>query len=160
VRRLELEKAVVDVAVGSGGHCLLARFEETAVLIQQLLGATPLGVFVVPLDVYCESQRCASGNVSATTATPLSNGNDRLHTWLRQCATIVDRGDLTAEAGWVDTIAVSVPGRLTSMVNCVLPESLQRYRREFVPRARKPCNRSIRLAARLRGSASFSHRRD
>jgi hypothetical protein len=65
-----LEKAVVDVAVGSGGHCLLARFEETAVLIQQLLGATLLGVFVVPLDVYCEEsalciQECFSNHGNA-----------------------------------------------------------------------------------------------
>jgi len=65
-------------AVVPRDHRLLARFQQPDVLGQELGGAAPLGVGVVPLHVQGAQPALRVATVSPTTATPASIGTTAL----------------------------------------------------------------------------------
>ena len=90
-------RAPVDVAVVAGGHGVLARLEQPDVLGQQLGGAPPLGVRVVPLHDQRTQSALRVGDGLGDDGDALVDRDDRGHPGLGERRLVIDRGDRGAE---------------------------------------------------------------
>ena len=87
----------VDVAVVASRHGVLAGFEQPQVLGQQLVGAPPLGVRVVPFDDESPQPALRVGDRLGHDSDALVDRDDRGHAGLRERRGVIDRGSRGAE---------------------------------------------------------------
>lgn len=96
-RRGRAGEGPVDVAVVPGGHGVLPRLEQPDVLCEQLWGAPPLGVRVIPLDRQSTKSALRVGEGLGDDGDTLGNRDDRGHPGLGECRLVIDRGSRGAE---------------------------------------------------------------
>ena len=89
---------------------MLARLEQPQVLGQQLGGAPPLGVRVVPLDDQRAQPTLRVGDRLGDDGDALLDRDDRDHPGLGQRRLVVDRGDRGAEPRRVEHDRGQHPG--------------------------------------------------
>ncbi len=92
-----LGQGLVDVAVVPRGHGLLARLEQPEVLREQVGGAAPLGVRVVPLHDQRPQSTLRVGDGLGNDRDALVDRDDRGHARFGERRLVIDRRDRGAE---------------------------------------------------------------